>query len=175
MLGRLILLFTLVPAIELALLIRVGGMIGVIPTISIIVFTGVLGASLARHEGLRVWIEANRSLQTGQVPTDQMIEGMLILLAGVVLLTPGFLTDLTGFALLLPPIRIALRNYLKKRFSNKIQVHGFPEGTGFQHDRGFGQRPEPPQGFDSSRHEKPQSDKPDIEIIPQDIDEDKKQ
>lgn len=104
---RLALLFVLVPLIELALLIQMGRWVGVLPTVALVIFTGVLGAALARLQGLATLARFQRALAEGRVPHREMVEGILVLVAGAVLLTPGLLTDITGFLLLAPPVRKA--------------------------------------------------------------------
>ena len=126
MFGRLLILFTLIPATELYLLISIGSSIGVNRTIAIILITGALGAYLARREGFRVWIQVQQKLQTGTMPGDELIEALLILVAGAMLLTPGFLTDAAGFGLLIPPIRLTAVKGLKQRYASKVTV--FPQG-----------------------------------------------
>ena len=99
---RLLILFTVVPLIELALLIKLGNLIGLWPTISIVIVTGVLGAALARNQGTRTVVAIRAELAEGRAPTESLLNGLLILVGGVVLLTPGLLTDLLGFSLLIP-------------------------------------------------------------------------
>ena len=120
MLLKLFLLFTIVPLIELALLIKVGGYIGVFMTIMIVVITGILGATLARYEGFSILNQIKSTLSLGEIPGDEMIEGLLILVGGALLLTPGFLTDILGFALIIPLSRRIFRNYLKRVFKNRF-------------------------------------------------------
>ena len=117
---KLFLLFTIIPLIELALLIKIGAYIGVLMTISIVIITGILGAYLAKYEGLSILSQIKTSLNQGEIPTDEMIEGLLILVGGALLLTPGFLTDLLGFSLIIPFTRIIFRKFLKKKFKEKI-------------------------------------------------------
>ncbi len=120
MLIRLLALFTLVPLLELYLLFRVGEVIGVWPTVALVIFTGALGAFLTRIEGLRALRQVQIELQAGQVPTVALLDGMLIVVAGAVLLTPGLITDALGFFLLLPPGRRVVRDAVsaaaKRRF-----------------------------------------------------------
>ena len=106
---RLLLLFTLVPLIELFLLVKLGDVIGFWPTVALVVTTGALGAILTRMEGLRVLRQAQADFQQGRVPTDRLLDGLLILVAGAVLLTPGLITDAVGFFLLVPPGRRMVR------------------------------------------------------------------
>lgn len=121
MFGRLVALFVLLPLLELALLIQVGQAIGLFWTLGIVVATGVLGATLARRQGLRAWLAIRGELQQGRMPGSALVDGLLILIGGVVLLTPGILTDLTGFALLVPGTRNALKRSLRKRFEQALE------------------------------------------------------
>lgn len=105
MLLRLLVLFTTVPLIELALLLWIGRHIGVLPTVLLIFVTGALGATLARHQGLTTWRRFQAASAAGRLPGQELVEGLLILLAGAVLLTPGVLTDAAGFLLLVPSVR----------------------------------------------------------------------
>jgi len=122
MLFRLLLLFTLAPLFELMLLIEIGRQIDVGPTIALVIITGVVGAALARHQGLRTFQQINRELAEGRLPGDPLIDALLILVAGVLLVTPGVMTDGVGFLLLLPPVRAVLRRYLKKRFQKQFVI-----------------------------------------------------
>jgi UPF0716 protein FxsA len=118
---RLALLFTIVPLVELFLLIELGGLIGVGPTVAIVIGTGVLGAWLARFQGLKVLREIGSSMSEGRLPTEALIDGLLILIAGAVLLTPGLLTDAVGFLLLVPPGRVQVRRAVAKHLERRIQ------------------------------------------------------
>jgi UPF0716 protein FxsA len=122
MLFRLLLLFTLMPLIELAVMIKVGQHIGVLPTIAMILAAGFLGAALARHEGLRTLRAVQEDLAAGRLPHDRLIDALLILVAGVLLIAPGFVTDLIALLLLISPVRILVRKYLKKRFAARFSV-----------------------------------------------------
>lgn len=102
MFGRMLLLFVFLPMVELYLLIMLGSRIGAMPTIGLIVFTGVLGATLARQQGLSVLSKIQREMASGNPPTQELVEGALIVVGGIVLLTPGIITDLFGFSLLVP-------------------------------------------------------------------------
>ena len=106
---RLALLFVLLPLVELALLVKMGTLIGLAPTLTIVVGTGVLGAWLTRKEGVRTATAIRRELEAGQLPADELLDAALIMAAGLVLLTPGVITDLCGFLLLVRPIRTATR------------------------------------------------------------------
>ena len=119
---RLLLLFTVVPLIELYLLITIGGVIGVMPTIAIVLGTGILGAWLARWQGLVVIRRINDEMAAGRLPTDALIDGLLVLVAAAVLLTPGLLTDMAGFVLLVPGSRAAVRKAVAAAIAKRVQV-----------------------------------------------------
>ena len=114
---RLLLLFTIVPFVEL---IEVGKRIGTMSTLAIIIFTGILGASLARVQGFLILSRIKDDLNMGKIPADALLDGLLILIGAIVLLTPGFITDFVGFLLLIPVTRSALREPLRQYFKNKI-------------------------------------------------------
>ena len=101
----LLILFVVIPTVELTLLNLVHGSLGWLGTIAIVLGTGFLGASLAKSQGMRAWRRIHESLATGQTPGQELLEGALILFAGTVLLTPGLLTDTLGFVLRVPPVR----------------------------------------------------------------------
>ncbi len=122
MFGRLFLLFLLVPIADLALLVAVGGKLGLAPTLALVVLTAAAGSWLARREGLRAWTQARARLQAGEVPADALIDGVVVLAAGVLLLTPGFLTDVAGLFALLPPSRRWLRRALARRLGAGLIV-----------------------------------------------------
>ena len=119
MLFRLLLLFTLVPLAEIFLLLLIAEHTSALFTISLVVATGVVGAGLARWQGLSVWFRIHRRLSEGTMPGDELLEGVFILIAAAFLLTPGFLTDTLGFLLLIPPTRMlfvrAVRAWLRRR------------------------------------------------------------
>ena len=119
--SRLLLLFIAVPIIELILLIKVGQQIGALATIVIVILTGIMGASLARREGIQIFSKIRSTLNQGEIPGKEMVEGVLILIGGVLLLTPGFLTDLAGFSLLIPQIRVLYAKKLINHFKTKFQ------------------------------------------------------
>ena len=108
-------LFIAVPLLEVYLLIKVGGVIGVFPTIALIVLTAIVGAILLRAQGLATLGRFQTSLQQGELPTFTLVEGMLLLVGGALLLTPGFFTDAIGFLCLLPPTRRLLVGALLSR------------------------------------------------------------
>lgn len=121
MLGRLVLLFLLLPAVELGLLIQVDRLIGFGPTVGLIIVTGIAGSYLARREGVHTWRRLNSRLSKGDLPGKELIDGVIILVAGALLVTPGVLTDIVGFLGLLPPTRAIIRRILMRRFRAKMQ------------------------------------------------------
>ena len=130
MLGRLILLFTLVPLVELFLLIKIRTIIGALPTVLIVVGTGVLGAYLARQQGFMVWSRIQREMEMGMFPAEDMLDGLLIFGAGVVLLTPGVITDVIGILILIPFTRLYIREWIKRRLQimmdrGNVHFNGF--------------------------------------------------
>ena len=116
MFARLLLLFTVVPLVELYLLIEVGSVIGGLNTILLVLGTGALGAFLARLEGLRTLGQIQRNLNQGIVPAEEMVDGVIILVAGLLLMTPGILTDACGFLMLIPTTRNTFKRWLRRRF-----------------------------------------------------------
>jgi len=131
MLGRLILLFLLTPAVELGLLIQVDQLIGFWPTIALIITTGLAGSYLARREGLSTWRRLNERLNQGGLPGKELTDGVIILLAGALLVTPGVLTDVVGFLGLLPPTRALLRKVIMKRIQKKMNEGALEMQFGF--------------------------------------------
>ena len=119
---RLLLLFTIVPLLELFLLVKLGTVIGIGPTVLIVLCTGVLGAWLARQQGLGVLRRLSEDMAGGRLPTDALIDGLLILIAGAVLLTPGLITDALGFLLLVPQGRAVVRKIAAARFAQRVDV-----------------------------------------------------
>ena len=118
----LVFLFIGVPIAEITLLIRVGTAIGVFNTIGFVIFTAVLGAYLVRQQGLETINKLQQETNAGRVPAMQIAEGVALLFAGAVLMTPGFITDALGFALLIPPVRQALIAWAAKNLF-KGQMH----------------------------------------------------
>ncbi len=118
--GYLALLFIVVPAVELALLIEVGSALGTLPTFALIVATGIIGAALARKQGLSVMGQLRSEMQTGQWPGKTIADGAIILVAGALLVTPGILTDVVGFLMLIPQSRAVIRGYLERRLQRAV-------------------------------------------------------
>jgi UPF0716 protein FxsA len=120
MMARLFLLFTVVPLLELYILIKIGGYIGAFPTVGLVVLTALLGFVLARFEGLRKLTQIKRSLSLGIVPAEEMLDGVLIFVGGVLLIIPGVLTDLFALILLIPYTRTIFKRWLRRRFDRMI-------------------------------------------------------
>ena len=125
----LFLLFIAVPIVEIYLLLEVGGMIGAVPTIGLVVLTAAAGAALVRAQGFSTIMQVRRSMDAGEIPAVAIIEGIFLLVAGALLLTPGFLTDVIGFGCLVPPLRRALI----VRFIEARVIHSHRPGPGSRH------------------------------------------
>ncbi len=126
MLGKLFLIFTVIPLIELGLLLKIGEHIGLGATLVIVVVTGLVGAALARAAGLRALSRVQADMAEMRVPTDSLLDGLLILMAGAMLVTPGVLTDVAALTLLTPLGRAPVRRWLKRRFARSLQDQGGP-------------------------------------------------
>ena len=122
MLAKLFLVFLIVPLIELALLFKISSIIGIWITLAVIIGTAMLGASLARREGLKTWWRLQDKLTQGMLPDEELLDGILILVAAAVLLTPGFLTDATGFFLLFPGTRQLVKGALRATLRRRIDL-----------------------------------------------------
>lgn len=122
MLLRLLLLFTLVPLAELALLVWLDRRTSLGITLAVVLSTGFLGAALARWQGLKVWTAFRAELAAGRLPANAAIDGLLVLVAAAFLLTPGLLTDTAGFLLLVPAVRAFVRPRLLARLRRKVEV-----------------------------------------------------
>ncbi len=145
MLGRLFLLFTVVPVLELYLLISIGQHLGAMATVAIVLVTGILGASLARREGSRVMAAWQAAAQRGEKPKDGIVSSALVLVGGVLLITPGVVTDLAGLLLLVPWSRRLVAKYVGRWIERRFEIrtvspdvgmffgfggHAPPSGTG---------------------------------------------
>jgi UPF0716 protein FxsA len=118
--GRLLLLFIVLPAVELALLIEIGQRIGTLATLSLIVASGVVGAALARSQGLQVLSNVRTRVNAGELPADSLLDGLLILIASALLVTPGVLTDAFGFVCLIPACRGVLKREILRRLQKAV-------------------------------------------------------
>ncbi|MEM7243241.1 MAG: FxsA family protein [Pseudomonadota bacterium] len=126
----LFLIFVIVPIIEIALFIQVGGFLGLWPTLAIVVLTAFAGSTLLRNQGLSTLARLQSSMAQGQDPSRDLAHGAMILIAGVVLLTPGFFTDAIGLLLMLPPVRdwVIKAGGAKIAANANIHVQGFDTG-----------------------------------------------
>ena len=118
---KLLLLFIVVPALELALLIELGSRLGTAPTLLLLALTGILGAFLARRQGLGALRAAQEHMQRGELPAGPIVDGILILVAAVLLITPGLLTDALGFLLLVRGFRDRVKSLLVSRFRRGVE------------------------------------------------------
>jgi len=125
----LFLLFLAVPIIEIWFLIQVGSVIGAGWTIVVVVATAIAGAALVRSQGLAIFKRIQQETAQGRVPTMDMLEGLMLLVAGAVLLTPGFFTDAVGFALLIPPVRALISRYIVRRSVIHMTARGQTPGN----------------------------------------------
>ncbi|MCD1187521.1 membrane protein FxsA [Vibrio cholerae] len=136
----LLFLFIVVPVIEIALFIQVGGVLGVWPTIALVLLTAIVGASLVRSQGLQTLLTVQQRLAQGQLPAQQILEGVMLAVAGVLLLIPGFFTDILGMLVLLP----APRAYFAKQLMSRVVVGNIhASGAGFEQPNPFHDRANP--------------------------------
>ena len=118
----LLLAFLVVPIVELAVIVQVSGSLGLLPTLALLVAVSVAGAWLVKREGLGVWRRLQATLGRGDLPADDLVDGLCVLFAGALLLTPGFVTDALGLVLLVPPSRAVVRGLLLRRFRRRIEA-----------------------------------------------------
>nr|WP_240457512.1 FxsA family protein [Vibrio neptunius] len=123
-------MFIFVPIIEIGLFISVGGYIGLWPTIALVLITAFVGASLVRSQGLQTLMSVQNRLQQGELPAQQIVEGVMLAVSGVLLLTPGFMTDALGMLVLLPAPRAAMAKYLMSKMTVQSVGGGFQGGFG---------------------------------------------
>ena len=169
MLGRLFLLFTLVPLAELFLLIEVGEWIGAGPTVALVLATGVVGAWLARREGTRSWAAVRRELADGTLPAEELLGAALVVLSGAFLVTPGILTDAVGLLLLARPVRGRVAGRIRRSLQARLEegaIRVFASGGAFggrsgRHGSGDGEPEDAPEGW--HRREAPASGRGDDE------------
>lgn len=122
MVGVLVLLFLVVPLAELYVIIQVGQAFGALNTIALLIIISATGAWLVKREGMSVWRRFQRQVESGAVPGKEIADGVMILFAGALLMSPGFLTDLLGIALLLPPVRAVIRGVLMKQAAKRAGI-----------------------------------------------------
>ena len=126
MVGVLALIFLLVPLAELYVIIQVGQAFGALNTIGLLILVSAVGAWLAKREGMGVWRRFQRQVESGAVPGREIADGVMILFAAALLMTPGFLTDVLAISLLLPPVRAALRTIVLRRAARRagiVRIH----------------------------------------------------
>ncbi len=127
-----LILFIAVPVIEIGLFVQVGGMIGLWPTLAIVILTAVLGTALLRHQGLDTLRRVQDSLAHDRLPVAEMFDGLCLLMAGALLLTPGFMTDAFGFLLFVPPFRAVAAHAIGRYVLShgRVHVHASTMGSG---------------------------------------------
>ncbi len=126
--SQLFLVFALIPIAEIVVLIKVGSIIGALPTVALVILTAIAGAALMRHQGMQTMNAVRQAMGRGEVPAIEMLEGMGLLLGGALLLTPGFITDAFGFVLLVPPLRRRLARHMLGRM--EVRHTGGPSDRG---------------------------------------------
>jgi UPF0716 protein FxsA len=140
----LVLAFIVVPIVELYVIIQVGQAIGIVPTLLILLADAVLGSLLLRQQGRSAWRRFNRALDERRFPGREVADGLLITVGGTLLLTPGFISDVFGLVLLIPPTRAVIRGGLGRVLRRRFQLVSGPAGWGYARARGAaGQRPDP--------------------------------
>jgi|SRR5215203_719360 len=156
----LIILFIVVPIAELYVIIQIGQLIGVVPTLILLLADALLGSWLLKHEGRGAWRRFNEALAVRRFPGKEVIDGALIIVGGTLLLTPGFLTDIFGLFLLLPPTRAIARRVLKRLTIGRFAVvglggGGMPDGFGVPGGDGGARRGDRDYDFDATAEEVP--------------------
>lgn len=141
-----LLLLLLLPIVEIAIFIEVGGLIGGWPTVGLILLSGIAGTLLLRRQGLAVLKRAQASAERGELPVGAVFEGFCVVVAGILLMVPGFLTDLVGILLFVPPVRDAMGRWLLERIRGTAGMQVWVNGQDLR-DRGRDRgRPPPPPG-----------------------------
>jgi UPF0716 protein FxsA len=131
----LVLLFILVPIVEIYVIIQVGGAIGAGPTIALLILDGFLGAFLLRQQGRAAWIRFNRALTENRLPHKEVLDGVLIIFGGALLLTPGFITDVVGLTLLIPPTRAGIRALMARIVKGRLSMGPRAATWGYSYTR----------------------------------------
>jgi UPF0716 protein FxsA len=148
----LLIFFIVVPIAELYVIIKVGGLIGIWPTLALLLADAVLGSLLLRHQGRGAWRRFNEALAQRRFPGKEVADGVLIVIGGTLLLTPGFLTDIAGLLLLIPPTRAIARRVLRRLTIGRFTIVGMPGGRGSGSGPARGSRP---YDFDATAEEVP--------------------
>jgi UPF0716 protein FxsA len=168
----LVLLFIVVPIAELYVIIKVGGAIGILPTLAILVADALLGSLLLRHQGRAAWRRFNAAIDERRFPGREAADGVMVAVGGTLLLTPGFLTDIAGLLLLVPPTRAVIRGGLFRFLRRRFRLVEGPAGWGYDRMRGRGAPPDPgparPYDVEGSGHEVPSNGAPDTSPQPDD-------
>jgi len=151
-----VLIFLLVPVIEIYILIQVGQVIGALWTIVLVVLTAIIGVRLLKLQGMAILMRAQQKMQTGEMPAQEMMEGIGIVVAGAFLLTPGFVTDVFGFILLIPPTRTLVMSLLLRKFMqhSHVVVQPFNQSGGSNqeyHTQGEARKPDVIEGVKYKR------------------------
>jgi UPF0716 protein FxsA len=152
----LIVLFIVVPIAELYVIIQVGEAIGLWPTLALLLADALLGSFLLKHQGRGAWRRFNEALAQRRFPGKEVVDGLLIVVGGTLLLAPGFLTDIVGLLLLIPPTRAIVRGLLRRFTIGRFTVVGMPGGGQFGSPRGPGEQgPSRDYDFDATAEEMP--------------------
>ena len=163
MLGRFLLFIVFVPLIELGLLLELTKRTSLWTTIAVVLTTGVVGMSLVRWQGIRAWREIQAELSSGRSPSRAIVSGVMILIAGALLLTPGLLTDTVGFSLLIPAVRTAIASRIQKYAFSSASTH-FRGSVWVSGNAGAGRSP-----FESTAQfagaEEPQLQQPQVRVV----------
>jgi UPF0716 protein FxsA len=149
----LIVLFIVVPIAELYVIIQVGEAIGLWPTLALLLADALLGSFLLKHQGRGAWRRFNEALAQRRFPGKEVVDGLLIVVGGTLLLAPGFLTDIVGLLLLIPPTRAVVRGLLRRFTVGRFMVVGMPGGSGAA--RGPSGGPARDYDFDATAEEVP--------------------
>ena len=128
-LAVLVLVFIVVPILELYVILKVGDAIGAVPTILLLVADSLLGSWLLRQQGRSVWARFNETLAAGRMPHREVLDGVLVIFGGAFLITPGFITDIVGIVLLIPPSRSLVRRILARRLGRRVAIGVTTAGT----------------------------------------------
>ena|SRR5438067_9527680 len=132
MLALLAFIFIVMPFAELYVIIQVSHVLGVLDTLGVLILISIGGAWLVKREGIGVWRRVQVKVNAGQVPGRELVDGILILVAGALLLTPGFITDAVGVLLLLPPVRAAVRAIATRRMARRAEIVVYQRGLPYE-------------------------------------------
>ena len=120
-----LIIFVVIPLLEIMVFASVGGEIGLINTLFLALLTAILGGMLVRHQGLKTFVALRGAMDQGRMPLDELFDGFCLVIAGATLITPGFITDTIGFLLLIPPVRSLIKHYLKTHTNISASTQGF--------------------------------------------------